>query len=346
MNFFSKLIACSICLILGPIAQAQNNATILLYHHVSNETPASTSISPEKFSEHLAYLKTNHTVVPLTVLIESIKTQTPLPDNAVAITFDDGFRNIKENAHPMLKALGFPYTIFINPAEVGVSPSHLDWNELKQLSTEGVLIANHYWDHRHILDNAKEAGWIEETQHNILAAEAALIENLGSSPGFLAYPFGEYNDALKQLINQLGLIGFAQHSGAVGPHTDLSEIPRYPAAGIYSNLNTLKTKLQTLAMPVISASITDPVFYSPPKLNYSLTLDTSDFNTTLLRCYYNGEQITTSWQEQTLHIKTEIVLRPGRSRVNCTAPSKAYQGRYYWHSQPWFVATKDGKFLD
>ncbi|BDX04563.1 polysaccharide deacetylase family protein [Planctobacterium marinum] len=327
-------------------AQANNSATILLYHHVSSATPPSTSITPEKFAEHLAYLEANHTVIPLQELMSKIKAQAPLPDKAVAITFDDGFRNIKENAHPLLKALDFPYTIFINPTEVGVGPGHLNWQELKQLSEEGALIANHYWDHRHMLDKATEADWLIHTKQRILKAEAAIVENLGSSPGFFAYPFGEYNKALSDLVEELELVGFAQHSGAVGYQTRLSEIPRFPAAGIYSNLNTLKTKLQTLAMPVVSASIENPVFYSPPKLEYAITLDTSDFNKGLLSCFFRGERISASWQEDTLHVSSDVTLKPGRSRVNCTAPSKTHKGRYYWHSQPWFVATKEGKFLD
>ena len=32
------------------------NAAILLYHHVSSSTPASTSISPEAFKSHMEYL--------------------------------------------------------------------------------------------------------------------------------------------------------------------------------------------------------------------------------------------------------------------------------------------------
>ena len=346
MVIVTRLVVISFYFMAVWYAQANHSAPILLYHHVSEKTPPSTSISPQKFAEHMAYLRDNHTVVSLQSLLDKVQNRQPLPENAVAITFDDGFRNIMENAHPLLKSLGFPYTIFINPSEVGVGPGHLNWTELQQLSKEDVLIANHYWDHRHMLDNARQTGWLEDTRERIIAAEKALEENIGYSPKYFAYPFGEYNKALAGLIAELGMVGFAQHSGALGYNTNLAEIPRFPAAGFYSNLATLKTKLKTLAMPVTSVSIKDPVFYTPPVLAYSMTLNTQDFNPSLFSCYFRGEQIPITWQGETVSINTEITLRPGRSRVNCTAPSKSLRGRYYWHSQPWFVATKEGTFLD
>ncbi|MCC2606459.1 polysaccharide deacetylase family protein [Planctobacterium marinum] len=346
MTIKRKIAMLLLCVFQWTGLSANENASILLYHHVSHDTPPSTTITPEKFSQHMAYLHENHKVISLDELVNNLIKRQPFPDNAVAITFDDGFRNIKENAHPILKKYGFPYTIFINPSEVGVGPSHLDWEELKQLSADGVLIANHYWDHRHLLQNARQPGWLAETRQHILDTEAAIKQHIGHSPGFLAYPFGEFNADVKGLLKELDIIGFAQHSGAAGFVSDLQEIPRYPAAGIYSNLATLKTKLKSLAMPVTSISINDPVFYQPPGLTYQMQIDTSDFNPALFSCYFNGDKIATEWQGNQVSISADKILKPGRSRVNCTAPSKTHSGRYYWHSQPWFVATAEGNWLD
>ena len=47
---FSLLLNCA-------LAFANSSAVILQYHHVSDETPASTSISPEKFKAHLNWIK-------------------------------------------------------------------------------------------------------------------------------------------------------------------------------------------------------------------------------------------------------------------------------------------------
>jgi hypothetical protein len=53
------------CLVVIP-AWAANHAVILVYHHVSNDMPASTSVSIATFEKHLTYLqKHNFTVMPL-----------------------------------------------------------------------------------------------------------------------------------------------------------------------------------------------------------------------------------------------------------------------------------------
>ena len=93
------------------IVSTTPNAAILLYHHVSSSTPASTSISPEAFKSHMEYLDAHHTVVSLQDVVSAIQHNTTLPENAVAITFDDGYANILDNAHPILADLGFPLSL-------------------------------------------------------------------------------------------------------------------------------------------------------------------------------------------------------------------------------------------
>lgn len=324
----------------------EGHATILVYHHVSKKTPPSTSISPQKFEEHLQHLKENHNVISLDRLINHLQEGSAIPDKSVAITFDDGFTNILHNAHPLLRQFNFPYTIFVNPSEVGSGKSHLSWAQLKTMSQQNVLIANHYWDHRHLLDNAKDSDWLEITRQHILDAEKAIKTNIGNSPGFIAYPFGEYNLELTMLLKKMGIIGFAQHSGGVSHYTNLVEIPRFPAAGIYANINSLKVKLNSLGMPVLHNSIKDPAWYKAPKVEYSLTLNTVDFSATQFNCFFNGERADVKWQQDKVTVSSHQTLTPGRSRVNCTVPSLSKPGRYYWHSQPWFVANESGKWLD
>lgn len=357
--FYSRFFICA-CLLVSTISlsaqettnkrtikdPASSNATILIYHHVSDSTPPSTSISPKKFKEHLDYLKKHHKVVSLTEIVKALQSGSTLPDMAVAITFDDGFKNVLDNAHPLLIEYAFPYTIFVNPKEVGSSKSHLTWQELKEMSQQGVLVANHYWDHRHLLQASRNDNWLQVTRQHILDAEKAIAQHIGDTPGYLAYPFGEYNHRLASLLEELGMIGFAQHSGGVGSHTNLMEVPRFPAAGIYASLKSLQVKLRSLGMPVLQNSIADPAFYKAPTMDYTLTLDTSDFSRTQFNCYFNGERVATSWQGDKVRVSSDHEIKPGRSRTNCTVPSINQAGRYYWHSQPWFVADEDGNWLD
>ena len=326
------------------------NAAILLYHHVSSSTPASTSISPEAFKSHMEYLDAHHTVVSLQDVVSAIQHNTTLPENAVAITFDDGYANILDNAHPILADLGFPYTVFINPDEIGVGPKQLTWEQVIAMHNDGVVFANHTLDHLHMLNGEQAMGeraWLEKVWQNVESAEKKIEDKLDISLKYLAYPFGEYNTALANKLKAEGYIGFGQHSGAVGPSSDMQALPRFPAAGPYANLATLKTKLNSLAMPVTQSSHKDPRMtarnLSSP---ISLTIDSDDVRLTQVNCFFGGDPIETSLEENVLTFTLDETLPVGRSRVNCTAPSHAQSGRYYWYSTPFFVADEDGNYPD
>ena len=326
------------------------NAAILLYHHVSSSTPASTSISPEAFKSHMEYLDAHHTVVSLQDVVSAIQHNTTLPENAVAITFDDGYANILDNAHPILADLGFPYTVFINPDEIGVGPKQLTWEQVIAMHNDGVVFANHTLDHLHMLNGEQAMGeraWLEKVWQNVESAEKKIEDKLDISLKYLAYPFGEYNTALANKLKTEGYIGFGQHSGAVGPSSDMQALPRFPAAGSYANLATLKTKLNSLAMPVTQSSHKDPRMttrnLSSP---ISLTIDSDDVRLTQVNCFFGGDPIETSLEENVLTFTLDETLPVGRSRVNCTAPSNAQSGRYYWYSTPFFVADEDGNYPD
>jgi len=326
------------------------NAAILLYHHVSSSTPASTSISPEAFKSHMEYLDAHHTVVSLQDVVSAIQHNTTLPENAVAITFDDGYANILDNAHPILADLGFPYTVFINPDEIGVGPKQLTWEQVIAMHNDGVVFANHTLDHLHMLNGEQAMGeraWLEKVWQNVESAEKKIEDKLDISLKYLAYPFGEYNTALANKLKAEGYIGFGQHSGAVGPSSDMQALPRFPAAGPYANLATLKTKLNSLAMPVTQSSHKDPRMtarnLSSP---ISLTIDSDDVRLTQVNCFFGGDPIETSLEENVLTFTLDETLPVGRSRVNCTAPSNAQSGRYYWYSTPFFVADENGNYPD
>ncbi|AWL10591.1 hypothetical protein HMF8227_00083 [Saliniradius amylolyticus] len=325
------------------------HGVILQYHHVSTSMPASTSISPEDFERHMAYLDEHHQVIPLKVMVELLQDGQPLPPKAVAITFDDGYRNILDNGHPILKEYDFPYTIFINPALIGTSHQQLDWKQVKAMAKENVTFANHTTDHRHLLarqDGESQQAWLNRVSEDLIAAERQIEQQLGYSLNYLAYPYGEFNQDIQALIEEMGYVGFGQHSGAIASYSDFTALPRYPAAGNYSNLNTLKLKLNSLAMPITSEPPKAALAHQHSAPEWSITLDLSDIRPHQFACYFGGDTLSLKWQEEQVQISLPESLSPGRSRVNCTAPSKRDHTRYYWYSQPFFVPTADGRWLD
>ncbi len=330
-------------LILFLPVSAYAQLVILQYHHIATDTPPSTSISPEGFEEHMQLLeRENMVVVDLKQALQNIRDGKPLPEKAVAITFDDAYLSIYTNAYPQLKARNWPFTVFVNTRAVDERHSVvMSWDQLRDMQKNRGLIANHTQSHPYLIEPPKNRplnDWLEE---EINGAEKRLLTELGTSHKLLAYPYGEYNLDVITWLQEQGYTALGQQSGPVGADSHQQALPRYPAAGIYANPKTLRTKLYTKAFPIGAEQSVEPVLsrdHNPPAL--SLTLQSDDIHARQIQCYSGAEgAIPTTAQQgpQGIQIQTQArnAIKGGRDRYNCTAPSKSSPGWYYWYSQAW-----------
>jgi len=326
-------------------------SVILQYHHVSDTMPAVTSISPADFEAHMKHLKQNKfNVIPLSKMLSQLRKGEILLDNTIAITFDDGYKNNYTTAAPILEKYNFPYTIFVNPKMIDEKKSYvMTWQQIRKLTKKGATIANHSAEHlylHHQLENEALAQWQNRIKQDLIQSEERIAQETGHNYKYLAYPYGEFNHELQNIIKELGFIGIGQHSGAVGINSDFSRLPRFPASGIYANLKTLKTKLKSLPFNIIKLTNSESVTrFSKPSL--TMKLEIKDFNKSQFACYVSGQgKANIKWLDnksvkQTIKKSVEISpikdLGKGRSRYNCTAPSISKKGHFYWFSQPWVI---------
>lgn len=326
-----------VLLLVGLFTASSQAASILLYHHVSSKTPKSTSVSIEQFKQHIQLIEQlGLNVVSLDTITTAIKQGEPVSNNWVAITFDDGYRSIYDNALPLLKEKNWPFTVFINPKMVKPSKLYMSWPQIKELTKHQALIANHTLSHENLVRGGLS---IEEVISNIESSEKMIVEQLGQNHKMLAFPYGEYNQEIKQTLTKLGYIGFAQHSGAVNEHSDVSALTRFPANGIYANPKTLKNKINSLPFNIKSITPNDTKPNNPhPEL--AVTLIDKDFYKSQLACFISGSSKPQKpiWQDNNnWTISAQDVLPKGRAKYNCTAPSITHKGRFYWMSKLWIV---------
>ncbi len=331
---------------------ASHSAVILQYHHVSNDTPASTSISPLQFEAHMQYLADNgYKVVALSELINNITKQQPLQDNTVAITFDDAYTDILLQAKPILDKFNYPFTVFVNPSLVkSESNYYLSWQQLKSMADQGVIIANHGYNHHslaRIPSDLSEQQWFSQQSELLLKAEQMIEQQTGQSWRYFAYPYGEYTPAVEQWIQQQGFVAFSQQSGAVGLGTSLSSVPRFPASQPYDNFDSLRDKLRSLPLTITLDDTNAQTVHhvnTLPSATFNIIVD--DFKPSKLNCYVTGlGRQAIEWQnEHSFTITFSKPLPIGRVRSNCTAPSISQPGRFYWYSKPWFILNEDGSW--
>lgn len=106
---------------------------ILLYHRVAQlECDANgLCVSPGHFAEQMEVLRRRATPVSLREAA-SLASEGRLPRRAVAVTFDDGYRDVAEQALPVLRAHDIPATIFCTTGDGGRNREFW-WDELERI---------------------------------------------------------------------------------------------------------------------------------------------------------------------------------------------------------------------
>jgi peptidoglycan/xylan/chitin deacetylase (PgdA/CDA1 family) len=100
---------------------------ILGYHKVSPEAhPFFPPLRPEIFEQQMQLLKNCYKVIGLQELVARAA-RGDVPERAVAITFDDGYRDNYDYAFPILKKYRFPATVFVATGAIGTGD--LIWHD-------------------------------------------------------------------------------------------------------------------------------------------------------------------------------------------------------------------------
>jgi peptidoglycan/xylan/chitin deacetylase (PgdA/CDA1 family) len=196
-----------------PDAQARLRTVrlpILMYHYVepwpadADRYRQSLTVEPEDFAAQMQYLHDNgYATVSLYDLSAAITLGVPLPEKAVALTFDDGHASIFEHAVPVMAHYGFTGTVFvITEFADRALPQYLTWPQIKGLFAQGWDIEPHTKTH---VDLAGEERDLQVYQ--MLGSIETIEANLGVRPRFICYPGGKYDDTTLQLAQEMGLWG-------------------------------------------------------------------------------------------------------------------------------------------
>ena len=199
---------------------------VLMYHRVGdahNDWEARYAISPQNFAAHMQTLaRKGYRAVGIDALVAWLGGGPPLPEGAILITFDDGFRGVREYALPVMEGLDWPFTVFLvsdligqedvwtrdsNPA--GVTYPLLDADEIRDMQRRGVSFHSHTRSHASLptLDDAQLA-------EQLAGSRAALASQLGHDVPYIAYPFGHLDERVEVATRAAGYrAAFSTQSG-------------------------------------------------------------------------------------------------------------------------------------
>ena len=247
LKHFAKIIICTLSLF-SAFAFAQDRYGVLAYHSVVDESAAENqkhyfpqTISAQTLIKHFNWLKENgYNVISWQQVIDAENGKGTLPDNAVLLSFDDGYETMYNVVFPLLKAYNYP-AVFApvtgwldTPADqkIAYADKMLDrsvfatWSQVKEMEQSGLVEVASHTHNLHNGINANPSGGqlpaviapeykngkyeTEDAYKNRLKSDftrsvQTLVNRIGKKPRVMVWPYGQFNDVAVQLARQSGM---------------------------------------------------------------------------------------------------------------------------------------------
>ena len=298
-------------------AMAADHAVILMYHRFGEDDFPSTNVRLEQFEEHLEILaQGRYNVWPLDDVVSHLQTGKPLPDRTIAITIDDAYLSVYEQAVPRLAIYGFTATIFVatQPVDRGLR-GYMSWDQLRELQAAGFGIGSQTRSHPHMHRLS-----VSDNRDELLVSNDRFLEELGMRPNLLAYPYGEYNlDVINEVRDAGFIAAFGQHSGIAHGYAMNEQ---------YGSRDRLELAINGLPLKVNQLVPEDVVLgENPPAYGFTLASDMDQERQ--LRCFTSRYgKLKVAILGRRAEIRMPGPLSGPRAKVNCTMPGP--EGRWRW----------------
>ena len=204
------------------------NAHIFVYHRFGDSKHESTNTSLQELEKEFEYFKANnYKVVTVSKIVEKLKNKEQIPNNWVAFTIDDAYKSFYQNGLELFKKYNYPFTLFVYvEATQKKYPDFMTWDEIKEASKYGE-IELHSYSHKQLVKLTNE----EIIKDTNLALEI-FEKNLGFKPKAYSYPYGEYDERVKNEIKNFGFEYIMnQNNGSVNEKSDLFDLNRIALVG-------------------------------------------------------------------------------------------------------------------
>jgi peptidoglycan/xylan/chitin deacetylase (PgdA/CDA1 family) len=205
-----------------------SGCTLLIYHRVGGNSVDERDLAVCDFEAQLDELS-RHDVLGLDAALDRLDRADDTP--SVVLTFDDGFRDVHENAWPRLRDAGLPFTLFLATAFVGgtmhwdgstakAAGPALDWDQIEEMDSSGLMTVGAH-THHHV---RPECLTVEELE----LCDATVESRLGRRPQHFAYPWGVRVPAVEQELRGRYRSASTAELGRNLPGVDAARLRRVP----------------------------------------------------------------------------------------------------------------------
>ena len=145
--------------------------------------------------------------------------------NGVALTFDDGYKGVYQNAISVLRKHKVPATFFIHPTSIGSSNGaypKMTWSEVKQLSADPLFtIESHSLKHQDLRKLSSS-----HLNQDFVSSNTQIKSNTGKTPLFIAYPMGHNNSTIHAVASKFYQFGFSYGTSSFSSKRNRFALPR------------------------------------------------------------------------------------------------------------------------
>jgi len=234
--------------------QNPNEFTILSYHEIADKSQTLDStyaVTPSNFDQQMHWLMDNgYHFIGINDILKYRKSGKTLPDKAVLITFDDGYRSVYTNAFPVIKKYKIPSVIALEGSwllkedkvdfagQIIPRSEFLSQKEIKEMVSSGLVeVASHTHSlHKGIPGNpqgnmqpaVRTRQWLSEKNKyedeksyekrihdDLLENNTFLQQYTGQKPRVIVWPYGHYNIEVRKIAEKLGMpIGLTLDDGS------------------------------------------------------------------------------------------------------------------------------------
>jgi peptidoglycan/xylan/chitin deacetylase (PgdA/CDA1 family) len=200
---------------------------MILTFHALDDRRSVISFSAELFRHGMAKLhKNGYQTVSLLEAVDCIRHGRSFSERSFVMTFDDGYESVYEEAFPVLQEFGMIATIFLTVGETGRAKSEeklpslegrsmLSWREIEEMKQCGMEFGAHTLTHPDLTNIPRDRIEAE------ICDSKKIIENMLSAPiSCFAYPYGRYNDTIRELVQRHFTCACSDKLGLVHPHSN------------------------------------------------------------------------------------------------------------------------------
>lgn len=222
-----KLVLMQACRLYAIVIGIPQYPAVLMYHSF-DETDWKHGVSASELKKQIEYLLENHTVVPLADIAAWVRGEADLPNNAVAITIDDGYTDTYDVFFPLAQWYQLPFTLFLTTdlktqSKLG-NLRRPTVEQLQEMHRSGLMTVGL---HGHTHQNFPEVLETGRETEEIKASEQFIVEVFSSAPTAVAYPAGRVNETVFAYFREAGYsVGCTTRPGFVTQGDDLLRLRR------------------------------------------------------------------------------------------------------------------------